>query len=511
MRNRNFSAEGKYKAHLLISDGLIEDLGGAFTVLTGYSKDEFYHRPITEVMKVLFGSPFDPDRRTTSENYLFTKSEETIEVQIDCYKIGRGDKKIYIIEQKPNYVLNFELSLIDKIAKDNNLGIGLYSYPNFQLLKTNRMHQDYIHHEYHVTGSPTGLCMEEMMPTFEECGLKQHLLSIAEKDKAVCQKELQTISATGEIRYWNKTITPVTESGRVKYIISYIEDITDAVLKRKHLEEKYEELKKAIEMKDEMLMLITHELKTPMSVITSSIQAVELIYNNELSDKVRKYLNKIKQNTYRQLKLVNNILDNTRANSGIFRINRANADVVQLTRTLIDSISVFAERKGIRISFTSEMEQSIIEADVDIYERILLNLLSNAVKYTPEGRAIEVFIYQTVLKAKRQVCIQVKDNGIGIPNDQKELIFERFRRVDRLANRHSEGTGIGLYLVKTLVSLLDGEIKVDSKEGVGSTFSLYFPLLKHDKVAEVPAVFDQSNEQLATATAIEFSDIYYGA
>jgi signal transduction histidine kinase len=148
---------------------------------------------------------------------------------------------------------------------------------------------------------------------------------------------------------------------------------------------------------------------------------------------------------------------------------------------------------------------------VDIYERILLNQLSNAVKYTPEGRSIEVSIYQTVLKAKRQVCIQVKDNGIGIPSDQKELIFERFRRVDRLASRHSEGSGIGLYLVKTLVALLDGEIKVDSKEGEGSTFSLYFPLIKLSKVAEGTAVYDKPNEQLATATAIEFSDIYYGA
>ncbi len=511
MRSRNLSAEAKCRTHLLVSNGYVEDIGGAFTALTGYSKDDFYHRPIGEVMKTLLRFCFDPETRFASENYLFTKSAETIEVLINCYKVGKADQKIYLIEQKPNYILNSELSLFDKMAMDNSMGVGLYSFPGFQLLKANTLYQDYIRNAFHVKESLTGLFLKEMIPSFTESGLEQLWLSIAENERPVHQKELQTISATGEIRYWNKTITPVPENGKIKYIISYLDDITDTVLKRKYLEEKYEELKRAIEMKDEMLMLITHELKTPMSVITSSIQAVELIYNNELSDKVRKYLNKIKQNTYRQMKLVNNILDNTRANSGVFRINRANADVVQLTRTLIDSISVFAERKGIRISFSSEMEQSIIQADVDIYERILLNLLSNAVKYTPEGRTIEVFIYQTILKAKRQVCIQVKDNGIGIPSDQKELIFERFRRVDRHASMHSEGTGIGLYLVKTLVSLLDGEIKVDSKEGVGSTFSLFFPLVKPNKVAEGAAVFDQPNDQLATATAIEFSDIYYGA
>jgi signal transduction histidine kinase len=509
MRCHNPSVEGKCKTYLLVSNGLVEDMRGAFNALTGYSKDEFIHKPIAEVMRILFGFHFEPDKKAASENYLFTKSEEAVEVHIKCYKIGKAEKMIYLIEQKSNYILNHELALLDNMVRDNNMGVGLYSYPGFQLLKANTTYQDYIRHSYHVKGRLNGLCMEEIVPSFEDSGLKQYWIGIAERKKTDSQKELQTISATGETRYWNKTVSTISVNERVKYILSFIEDITDTVMKRKHLEDKYEELKRAVEMKDEMLMLVTHELKTPMSVITSSIQAVELIYNNELSDKVRKYLNKIKQNTYRQIKLVNNILDNTRANSGIFRINRANADLVQLTRILIDSISVFAERKGIKIVFTSDMEQSIIKADVDIYERILLNLLSNAVKYTPEGRSVEVYIYQTVLKAKRQVCVQVKDSGIGIPNDQKELIFERFRRVDRISSRNTEGTGIGLYLVKTLVSLLDGEIKVESKEGVGSTFSLYFPLIKINQ-DEVPAVFKASNEQLATATAIEFSDIYYG-
>lgn len=510
MKSRNPFTEGKCKTYLLVINGLVEDLGNAFTGLTGYPKDEFTHRPIADVMKILFGSHFEPDKKAASENYLFTKTEETVEVRIKCYKIGKADKKIYIIRPKHNDFLSSEFPLPDKTVQETSIGVGLYSFPGFQLLKANATYQDYIRHAYHVKGRLHGLSMEELIPSFEESGLKQYWLSTAKNKNTFSRKELQTISDTGEKRYWNKTVTAVLENERVKYILSIIEDITETVVKRKHLEDQYEELKRAAELKDEMLMFITHELKTPMSVITSSIQAVELIYSNELSDKVKKYLNKIKQNTYRQLKLVNNILDNTRANSGIFRINRANADLVQLTRLLIDSISVFAERKGIKILFSSKMEQSIIQADVDVYERILLNLLSNAVKYTPEGKSIEVCIYQTVLKAKRQVCVQVKDSGIGIPNDQKELIFERFQRVDRISTRQSEGTGIGLYLVKTLVSLLDGEIKVDSKEGVGSTFSLYFPLLKINQEEALP-VFKASNEQLATATAIEFSDIYYGA
>ncbi len=192
-------------------------------------------------------------------------------------------------------------------------------------------------------------------------------------------------------------------------------------------------------------------------------------------------------------------------------MDRMSTDIVRLTQAIIESISVFAERKGIKITFHSRMERSIVNTDVNIYERILLNLLSNAVKFTPEGKSIEVIISQVSDKKKQQVCIQVKDNGIGIPNDQKELIFERFRRVERVVARQSEGTGIGLYLVKMLVSLLDGEISVESKEGVGSTFSLVFPLEKAGKADLDYAISTQSSENLMNASAIEFSDIYYGA
>ncbi|MEL7658421.1 MAG: HAMP domain-containing sensor histidine kinase, partial [Bacillota bacterium] len=266
------------------------------------------------------------------------------------------------------------------------------------------------------------------------------------------------------------------------------------------------ELEKTIEMKDELLLLITHELKTPLSVITSSIQAIESICKNELTDRVGKYLNKIRQNTYRQLKLVNNILDNTRVKSGLFKLNQTNVDVVNLTSMIIESIMVCAERKKIKVSFSSALDRMIIKADVDQYERVLLNLLSNAVKFTPEEKSIEVKIFQFVKNGTQRACIQIKDQGIGIPNDKKEYIFERFGRVDKLNAGNAEGTGIGLYLVKMLVDLMDGEIELESEEGTGSIFTLIFPLLSS---AIEHASIEKPNERLATAAAIEFSDIYY--
>ncbi len=511
MENFFDPAELNGGTYLMVNNGLVEDIGCAFTSLTGYSKSDFYHKRISEVMQKLFGFDLDLGKNTVSENFLFKKSFEVVEVKITVYKIGRDNHKLYLFRQKINLILNSELSLVDKLLKDNYMGVGLFSSPDFRLLKANREYLEYMLEAYHKEGNLIGFCLEEMVPDF--CGSKMQnlLVNISETGESVCLKEQQIISQKGDSRYYNKSFTPITEGGKVKYIIAILDDITENTLKRKHMEAQNEELKKTIEMKDEMLMLISHELKTPLSIITSSIQTLELVCKNELSDKLRKYLNKIKQNTYRQLKLVNNILDNTRVNSGLFRMNRTSVDISLLTKTIIDSIAVFAERKGIKISYSTSMAQPIIYTDVDIYERILLNLLSNAVKFTPEGKSIEVTIFQLLLKGNQQVCIQVKDNGIGIPNDQKELIFERFGRVDRIVGRHSEGTGIGLYLVKMLVSLLDGDIQLESKEGVGSTFSLVFPLVKSSKISMEPARIEKPSEQLITASVIEFSDIYYGA
>ena len=498
-------------AYLVVNDGLVEDLGTAFIALTGYMKSDFQQMALSEVIRKLFGFDFNIELDKASEAYLFKKSQEPIEVTITAYQIGSKGHELYLFHQKNNFVLNSELSFSNKLLKENHMAVGLYSSPDFRLLKANEMYLEYMQDAYHVEENPVGHCLDEMIPDYAGSGMESTYRDISMTGETIYRKEQQTVSEKGEVHYWNQSINPICEDGKVKYIIIMLDDITEDMIQRKQIEEKNRELERAIEMKDEMLMLISHELKTPLSIITSSIQAVELICNNELSDRVRKYLNKIRQNTYRQLKLVNNILDNTRINAGLFRMNRTHVDIVFLTRSIIDSISVFAERKSIQIKFSTDMEQSIISTDVDMYERILLNLLSNAVKFTPDGKSIEVILFQMPSVIKPQVCVQVKDNGIGIPNDQKDLIFERFRRVEKLVSRSSEGTGIGLYLVKMLVSQMEGKIDVESKEGVGSTFTLVFPAVSPGEASLDPIVMESHSEQLITASAIEFSDIYYGA
>lgn len=268
--------------------------------------------------------------------------------------------------------------------------------------------------------------------------------------------------------------------------------------------EKNETLEKALEMKDEFLSLISHEFRTPINVISTAIQALNYIYGNELSDKVKEYLGTIRQNTFRQLRLVNNLLDITRANAGRIKINKKNIDIVFITKAITESVYDYAAQKGVRVSLNSSFKEKIIGIDDEKYERIILNLISNAIKFTSEGESILV----TLRSVKGNICVEVKDNGIGIPPDKIDIIFDKFGQVDSSLSRQAEGTGIGLSLVKMFVKALGGSISVKSKVGKGSTFTVLFP---NEKVAEEENVLKMEelmNNRLIEVTNVEFSDVY---
>jgi len=273
--------------------------------------------------------------------------------------------------------------------------------------------------------------------------------------------------------------------------------------------EKNDVLQNAMDMKDEFISLISHEFKTPITVINAALETIELICNDELSETNKQFLNIIRQNSNRQLKLVNNLLDVTRALTGHLKICKKNMDIVELTDLITKSISVYAEKKGIELSFSSTIKRKVIGIDDEKFERVLLNLLSNAVKFTPSGKSIAVQVSQKVVERKCKICIRVKDEGVGIPENKQKLIFERFGQADSSRTRNAEGTGIGLYLVKMLVEFMDGEIALESKEGSGSTFTVILPIEKAKASPIEQMVNVITDNRSIGATAIEFSDLYY--
>lgn len=308
------------------------------------------------------------------------------------------------------------------------------------------------------------------------------------------------------------------KDGNISMIINCSRNVTEEVrstnLITEHQEqllkaemEKNDALKKAIELKDEFLSLVSHELKTPITVIISAIQAIEHLCWDQYSDKARGFIGRIKQNAFRQLRLVNNLLEITKIESGQIKPKIGNYDVIFLASSITESVQEYANQKGINLSFASFIKSKIIGVDDEKLERILLNLLSNAIKFTPKGKSIFVRVYQTVLDHREMIAVEVEDEGIGISEDKQGTIFDKFVQVDNSLTRQTEGTGLGLYLVKLFVEALDGVIFLVSREGRGSKFTIHLPIQQ----AEIRPNSQQkqtSDDRLIQAVKVEFSDLY---
>jgi signal transduction histidine kinase len=252
---------------------------------------------------------------------------------------------------------------------------------------------------------------------------------------------------------------------------------------------------------------LSHEFRTPLNVILSTIQMVQLNTKGSNEGEYRrvkdKYLNIMKQNCLRLLKMVNNIIDINRIDSDFFQIDPRNEDIIAIIENITLSVKEYASAKNIDISFSSNCEKHIIACDTFQLERILLNLLSNAIKFTPLGGTVNVIL--TVMPDK--VYVSVSDSGPGIPEKYHDLIFERFSQTDGKSFLEKRGSGMGLYLVKKLLERMNGKIWVSSIVGKGSTFTFFLQNYKlPDGVSEKNTKKYENNR--VECLQVEFSDIY---
>lgn len=318
---------------------------------------------------------------------------------------------------------------------------------------------------------------------------------------SICHNRVELIKNGCKI-YYNIIYHPLLNiRDEITEILIVVADVSDEVEKTKQIEN-------ILKLKDDFLYFITHEFKTPLTVINVAVQTLEQCYSMQIPDKARALIGKVKQNSYRQLRLVNNLLEIARINSGNIKLKQRNADIVFLTRAITESVVIYAQQKGIELVFTTKLQQRVIGLDDEKYERVLLNLLSNAIKFTPPGRKIAVELSSKLHKHKRMVCIKVKDQGIGIPKEKQEFIFELFGQVDGILASQAEGSGIGLYLVKLMVDSFGGSIDLESERGKGSVFTLMIPSKKTKENTKEQKFKLGSDNRLVQSIAIEFSDIY---
>ena len=252
---------------------------------------------------------------------------------------------------------------------------------------------------------------------------------------------------------------------------------------------------------------LSHELRTPLNLIFSSLQTLELLEGNLLDENVRmkNYIEIINQNSKRLLKLVNNLIDSTKFDCGFYEYNPQNKDIVYFVENIAMSVAEFAKQNDITLTFDTNVEEKIIAFDLEKLERTILNLLSNSIKYTNYQGKIEVILND----CGETFNITVKDNGIGIPKDKLHVIFDRFKQVEDRLRKRSEGSGIGLSLVKDLVKIQGAKIKVKSEVGVGSEFTVKLPCKVLDQEEYInKTYYDYARNGVIERMNVEFSDIY---
>lgn len=299
-----------------------------------------------------------------------------------------------------------------------------------------------------------------------------------------------------DIYIWSKFVPILDENGNIIKKIGILSDITGS----KKLEQQIDK------MKLDFFANLSHELRTPINLILSSLQVLDLKIDNldtVTSEYFNKYLSIINQNGKRLLKLVNNLIDTTKLDSGCFDYSPKNSDIISCIENICLSTSSFVNTNNLDIIFDTNIEEKIVSFDQDNMERIILNLISNAIKFNKPNGTINVTV-----TCEDNIKISIKDTGIGIPEDKLESIFGRFEQVNSHSKREKEGSGIGLALVKSLVEIHNGTISVNSKVGEGSEFIVTLPdVLLEDTESSIDS-FSMFNNEVVNRMDIEFSDIY---
>lgn len=290
------------------------------------------------------------------------------------------------------------------------------------------------------------------------------------------------------------------------HIIAAIQN-RDAIIRseseQKHiLAEAKEKAEAASKAKTTFLFNMSHDIRTPMNAVHGFIELAER--NLDDRDKLASYLAKAKTSGEHLLKLINDILDMSRIESGKVAIETVPTDISVETSKLVAILDASAKEKGINFTTDiSSIRNNYIYSDILHVNQILLNIVSNAIKYTKPGGSVSLTIMQLLStnQGKSSYCFQVKDTGVGMSSEYLEHIFEEFSRAKNSTQSGIEGTGLGMAIVKRLVDMMGGDIEIESKLGKGTVVQIYLSFDIADKQVAVP-VKNETQERSLTGKRI---------
>jgi PAS domain S-box-containing protein len=303
--------------------------------------------------------------------------------------------------------------------------------------------------------------------------IHQHGLdSLGVGDGGVSRRRVETtgLRSDGEEFPLELSVAAFQQDGRTMFSAS-IRDMTERV--------NAETMRQENEAKSRFVAAMSHELRTPLNSILGFSQLLGSSGTGDLNERQQRYVGHIESSGRHLLSLINDVLDLSKVEAGQMEVDLEPIELRPLLEEAINQCRPLADAKPLELHL--EPTPGIwIRADRRRFLQVMLNLLSNAIKFTSGGGQVRV----TGSRSGRAAEISVVDNGMGIPADQQQRIFEEFTQVERQAAQASEGTGLGLALSRRLLELMRGSIRVESQEGVGSTFIVSVPRIRPADVAE---------------------------
>ena len=261
-----------------------------------------------------------------------------------------------------------------------------------------------------------------------------------------------------------------------------------------------EQFKAVDELKTRFFSNITHEFRTPLSLIMSPVE--KLLQENRFDPPTHQTLALVQRNANQLLRLINQLLDLSKLEANHMAVSLMQGEITEFVDYQIEPFRQMADQKEITLTYTATGSAREYLFDADKWEKILTNLFSNALKFTDSGGQIAVTLHLHQATA----TIRIADSGIGISPENLPHIFDRFYQADTSHTRSYEGTGIGLALVKELIDLIGGTISVASQPGMGSTFILILPVVPASATANVPRVI-LPNRQSVTVSPLHTTDL----
>lgn len=299
---------------------------------------------------------------------------------------------------------------------------------------------------------------------------KVELLRLALSNGEKLNLELINYKKSGE-EFWNELyISPVfDDESKLVAFVGVQQDTTDRKRFESELEQSKLDAELASKAKSEFLASMSHEIRTPMNGVLGMLG---LLSHSQLDNEQKRKLSVATSSARSLLSLINDILDYSKVEAGKLELELLDFDIHQLLEEFTSAMGFMANDKGLELVLdVSELNENMVKGDPSRLRQILTNLVSNAIKFTTKG--------EVLIKVKNQVSddryllhVDIKDTGIGIPQEKIGILFDSFSQVDASTTRQYGGTGLGLAIVKQLCQLMDGDVTVSSKVGSGSTFSV---------------------------------------